>query len=29
MPLLNKTRMTDEERDLLVRWANAGAPVKD
>ena len=25
MPLLNKTGMTDEERDILRRWIDAGA----
>jgi uncharacterized membrane protein len=25
MPLLNKTGMTDEERDILRRWVDAGA----
>ena len=27
MPLLNKTGMTDEERDILRRWIDAGAKV--
>jgi uncharacterized membrane protein len=26
MPLLNKTGMTDDERELLRRWAEQGAP---
>jgi uncharacterized membrane protein len=28
MPLANKTEMTDEERDVLDRWARAGAPIE-
>jgi uncharacterized membrane protein len=29
MPLLNKTGMTDAERELLRRWAEQGAPSGD
>lgn len=28
MPLLNKTGMTDEEREILRRWIDAGAKVQ-
>jgi uncharacterized membrane protein len=28
MPLANKTGMTDDERDLLARWIEAGAPLR-
>ena len=29
MPLLNKTGMTDGERELLRRWVEQGAPTDD
>ena len=28
MPLMNKTDMTDAERDLLARWVTSGAPTE-